>query len=76
MLYLFFIFTSSSTDRTSFNSVDKWIEDVRNERGSEVVIMLVGNKTDVADKRCRDISISFNNSPCKFTYSEIFLFCV
>jgi Ras-related protein Rab-6A len=29
----------------------KWIEDVRAERGSDVVIMLVGNKTDLAEKR-------------------------
>jgi hypothetical protein len=31
--------------------VSRWIEDVRAERGSDVVIMLVGNKTDLADKR-------------------------
>jgi GTPase SAR1 family protein len=29
----------------------KWIDDVRTERGNDVVIMLVGNKTDLADKR-------------------------
>jgi Ras-related protein Rab-6A len=39
------------SNRGSFNSVDKWIEDVRNERGTEVVVMLVGNKTDAAEKR-------------------------
>ena len=32
----------------SFASVSRWIEDVRAERGSDVVIMLVGNKTDLA----------------------------
>jgi Ras-related protein Rab-6A len=32
--------------------VGRWIEDVRAERGNDVVIMLVGNKTDLADKRC------------------------
>ncbi|KPP79159.1 hypothetical protein Z043_101291 [Scleropages formosus] len=34
-------------DRTT----SKWIDDVRTERGSDVIIMLVGNKTDLADKR-------------------------
>lgn len=29
----------------------KWVEDVRTERGKEVVIILVGNKTDMADRR-------------------------
>ncbi|KAI6657901.1 Ras-related protein Rab-6A-like isoform X1 [Oopsacas minuta] len=39
------------TSVKSFHEVDKWIEDVRAERGDEVVLMLVGNKTDLNDKR-------------------------
>lgn len=39
------------TNKTSFQNCDKWIEDVKSERGSDVVIMLVGNKTDMPDKR-------------------------
>jgi len=39
------------TNDASFKQVPKWIEDVRAERGSDVIIMLVGNKTDLADKR-------------------------
>ncbi|XP_065645198.1 ras-related protein Rab6 isoform X2 [Hydra vulgaris] len=39
------------TNTNSFAQVDKWIEDVRAERGDDVVIMLVGNKTDLTDKR-------------------------
>ncbi len=35
----------------SFANVSRWIADVRNERGSDVVIMLVGNKTDLTGKR-------------------------
>ena len=31
--------------------MNKWIEDVRAERGNDVIIMLVGNKTDLQDKR-------------------------
>ena len=38
-------------DANSFQQVNKWIEDVRAERGSDVIIMLVGNKTDLQDKR-------------------------
>ncbi|XP_055348928.1 ras-related protein Rab6-like isoform X3 [Paramacrobiotus metropolitanus] len=40
-----------TTDATSFQQTSKWIEDVRNERGNDVIIMLVGNKTDLAEKR-------------------------
>jgi len=39
------------TNRASFLNSEQWIEDVRNERGNDVVIMLVGNKTDLADRR-------------------------
>lgn len=40
-----------SIDRASFLNTSKWIEDVRAERGQDVVIMLVGNKTDISDRR-------------------------
>ncbi|KAF8328691.1 ras family-domain-containing protein [Cantharellus anzutake] len=39
------------TNRASFLSTTKWIEDVRSERGSDVLIVLVGNKADLSDKR-------------------------
>jgi len=39
------------TNRNSFLNTAKWIDDVRAERGTDVVMMLVGNKTDLADKR-------------------------
>lgn len=32
-------------------STAKWIEDVRSERGNDVIIVLVGNKADLSDKR-------------------------
>ena len=38
-------------DSSSFHQTSKWIDDVRNERGGDVIIMLVGNKTDLSDKR-------------------------
>jgi len=37
--------------RQSFLNTSKWIEEVRTERGSDVIIVLVGNKTDLVDKR-------------------------
>nr|XP_014351550.1 PREDICTED: ras-related protein Rab-6B isoform X2 [Latimeria chalumnae] len=39
------------TNINSFQQTSKWIDDVRTERGSDVIIMLVGNKTDLGDKR-------------------------
>mgnify|MGYP000150032099 CR=1 FL=1 len=41
----------SITDRASFMNTSNWIEDVRSERGPDVVVMLVGNKTDLSDRR-------------------------
>ncbi|KAL5992398.1 hypothetical protein ACLOJK_013315 [Asimina triloba] len=38
-------------NRQSFLNTTKWIEEVRTERGSDVIIVLVGNKTDLVDKR-------------------------
>ncbi|EFY85784.1 RAS small monomeric GTPase Rab6 [Metarhizium acridum CQMa 102] len=35
----------------SFQNTKKWIDDVRAERGNDVIIVLVGNKTDLNEKR-------------------------
>ncbi|BAT75766.1 Ras-related protein [Vigna angularis] len=37
--------------RQTFLNTPKWIEEVRSERGSDVIVVLVGNKTDLVDKR-------------------------
>lgn len=42
---------SLAVDRASFLNTSKWIEDVRNERGNDVIIVIVGNKTDLSDRR-------------------------
>ena len=42
---------SDVLDATSFHQTSKWIDDVRTERGNDVIIVLVGNKTDLSDKR-------------------------
>jgi Ras-related protein Rab-6A len=38
-------------DRASFLNTVRWVQEVRTERGSDVIIFLVGNKTDLLDKR-------------------------
>ncbi|SAL95169.1 hypothetical protein [Absidia glauca] len=39
------------TSLDSFHNTTKWIDDVRAERGEDVIIVLVGNKSDLNDKR-------------------------
>lgn len=36
------------TSRKSFDNVSKWVDDVRRERGDDVIVVLVGNKSDLA----------------------------
>lgn len=38
------------TNRDSFNDVQKWLDYIREERGKDVLIILVGNKSDLKDK--------------------------
>jgi Ras-related protein Rab-6A len=38
-------------NRSSFMNSAKWIDEIRTERGNDVVIILVGNKSDVPEKR-------------------------
>lgn len=61
-----FVFSFNVTDRQSFLNTSKWIEDVRTERGSDVIIVLVGNKTDLVDKRYQTLdlnNIKSNDTP-------------
>ena len=37
--------------RVSFQNTAKWISDVRKERGNDIVIVLVGNKSDLVEQR-------------------------
>lgn len=39
------------TSHLSFQNTEKWIQDVRAERGKDVTIALVGNKTDMDERR-------------------------
>lgn len=45
-------------DRQSFINTSKWIDDVRAERGEDVIIVLVGNKSDLSDKRYKINALS------------------
>jgi len=45
------VVTYDVTSRKSFENTQKWIDDVRTERGANVIIVLVGNKTDLEEER-------------------------
>ncbi|XP_041807978.1 ras-related protein Rab-6A isoform X1 [Chelmon rostratus] len=72
------------TNVNSFQQTTKWIDDVRTERGSDVIIMLVGNKTDLADKRqvsieegerkARELNVMFIETSAKAGYNVKQLF--
>jgi len=49
------------TSRDSFQSALKWIDDVRAERGTSVVVTLVGNKSDLGERR----DVSFDEATQK-----------
>ena len=39
--------TMIAKDEKSFQNIPRWIEDVKEERGDEVLIYILGNKTDL-----------------------------
>ena len=63
------------TNVESFESVERWINTVRNERGTNVLIIVVGNKTDLEDervvsaaqgqKKCTDLNVLFLETSAK-----------
>ena len=38
-------------DKISFSNIPQWIKDAKESRGDDVKILLVGNKSDIEDKR-------------------------
>ena len=38
-------------DEKSFADVDKWLDDVRKNRGQDAIVMLVANKIDIEERR-------------------------
>ncbi|ORZ02399.1 ras family-domain-containing protein [Syncephalastrum racemosum] len=72
------------TSRASFLNTTKWIDDVRAERGKDVLIVLVGNKTDLNEKRevsmedgekhAKDHNVLFTETSAKAGYNVKALF--
>lgn len=72
------------TNYNSFQQTSKWIDDVRTERGNDVIIMLVGNKTDLSDKRqitteegerkAKELNVMFIETSAKAGYNVKQLF--
>ena len=71
------------TNAKSFHETNKWIDDARKSE-NEVIIMLVGNKTDLADKRqvsmedgekkAKELNIKFIETSAKADYNVKQLF--
>ncbi|KAI8065607.1 ras family-domain-containing protein [Gongronella butleri] len=62
------------SNRESFLSISKWIDDVRAERGNDAIVVLVGNKTDLekrevttdeGEKRAKDLNVMFFETSAK-----------
>jgi small GTP-binding protein len=49
------------TNEESFNSIDKWLKELKQECESDLVIVLVGNKSDLTESR----KVSFENAMLK-----------
>lgn len=72
------------TNRASFLSTTKWIDEVRSERANDVIIVLVGNKADLSDKRevtleqgnekAEELKIMFMETSAKAAYNVKTLF--
>ncbi|QLL35055.1 hypothetical protein HG536_0H04310 [Torulaspora globosa] len=60
------------TKKRSFEFIDKWIEDVKNERGEEnVILCIVGNKSDLSDER--QVSTEEGETKAKLLGAKIFM---
>ncbi|KAJ8932409.1 hypothetical protein NQ314_014666 [Rhamnusium bicolor] len=67
------------TNVSSFEHTTKWIDDVKRERGRNVIIILVGNKVDLesirevstetAEKRAKELNILFIETSAKVGYN-------
>mmetsp|Transcript_63493 Transcript_63493/g.138292 ORF Transcript_63493/g.138292 Transcript_63493/m.138292 type:complete len:220 (-) Transcript_63493:57-716(-) len=72
------------TKRSSFMATQKWIEDVRAERGDDAQVALVGNKSDLTSnrevpkeegsQRAEELGVAFVETSAKFGDSVATLF--
>lgn len=51
------------TSQKSFSSLEKWVNDVRMERGDDVIVVIVGTKSDLSSKR--QVSVETAEEFCK-----------
>ncbi|KAH0908948.1 hypothetical protein HID58_032269 [Brassica napus] len=75
----------NDVDKQSFINASKWIEDVHAERGNQVIIALVGNKTDLVhrrqvsieegDTKARELGALFIETSAKAGFNIKPLFC-
>ncbi|KAK7861557.1 ras-related protein rabh1b [Quercus suber] len=67
-------------NRQSFLNTYKWIEEVRTERGSDVIIVLVGNKTNLqvsieeGEAKAHDLNVMFIETSAKAGFNIKALF--
>lgn len=57
------------SNKKSFNNLEKWINDVKLERGNDVIIVIVGNKSDLNNKRQvsnEEVEELVSKNECKF----------
>ncbi|AAS54747.1 AGR257Cp [Eremothecium gossypii ATCC 10895] len=60
------------TNKKSFEYIDKWVEDVRNERGEEnLILCIVGNKSDLVDER--KVTVEEGENKAKLLNAKIFV---
>ncbi|CAO3634277.1 unnamed protein product [Mucor hiemalis] len=72
------------SNRESFLNTSKWIDDVRAERGDEAIVVLVGNKTDLnekrnvtteeGEKRAKELNVMFIETSAKAGHNVKILF--
>lgn len=65
------IITYDITSKESFEALSQWCENVQNERGDNVIICIVGNKSDLTEKRL--ISTEQGEASCKELGAQIFI---
>ena len=57
--------------RQTFLNTARWIEEVRTERGNDVIVVLVGNKTDLVDKRCCPLAAAATKQEQEYVLSAV-----
>jgi GTPase SAR1 family protein len=60
------------SDANSFANLSKWIDNVREVRGEEALIMIIGNKSDLDGERCVEQALASSKiGELGLTYMEV-----